>query len=254
MSHRFLALAALILLSAGPAMAQQGVTLRFQDGLVTLRANNAPVRTILTEWARLGGATIVNGDRVVGPPLTIELADVPERQALDIVLRNVAGYMLAPRRAGSQAASAFDRILILPTSVAPRNPPPAPTPTAGAPRPVLPRPGMLPRSPVAQADQGEALQPEPGAEIDPDPVNPGEQQPPRPGLPPLMRRPPVPTAAEPQGGDDDPDPAATPPPPAVGPTPANPFGVPVGSSTTPGVVAPLPRPTQGQQTTPNRVQ
>ena len=125
MSSRLLALAALIALCAVPARAQQGVALRFQDGRVTLRADNAPVRTILAEWARLGGATIVNGERVVGPPVTIELTDVPERQALDVVLRNVAGYLLAPRRAGSQAASTFDRILILPTSVAPRNPPPA---------------------------------------------------------------------------------------------------------------------------------
>ena len=52
--------------------------------------------------------------RVAGAPVTLELTDVPERQALDIVLRSVAGYMLAPRRAGSPGASTFDRIMILP--------------------------------------------------------------------------------------------------------------------------------------------
>ena len=98
------------------------VTLQFNDGQVTLSAQNAPVRAILAEWARLGGATIVNGDRVAGPPVTLELTGVPERQALDVVLRSVAGYMVAPRRAGSQGASAFDRIMILPTSTAPRAP------------------------------------------------------------------------------------------------------------------------------------
>ena len=111
--------------SALPADAQQPVTLQFNAGQVTLSAQNAPVRAILAEWARLGGATVVNGDRVAGPPVTLELTDVPERQALDVILRGVAGYMLAPRRAGSMGASAFDRIMILPTSVAPRNPPPA---------------------------------------------------------------------------------------------------------------------------------
>ena len=42
---------------------------------------------------------------------------MPERQALDIILRNVAGYMAAPRLASSTpGASGYDRILILPTS------------------------------------------------------------------------------------------------------------------------------------------
>ena len=254
MSSRLLALAALIALCAVPARAQQGVALRFQDGRVTLRADNAPVRTILAEWARLGGATIVNGERVVGPPVTIELTDVPERQALDVVLRNVAGYLLAPRRAGSQAASAFDRILILPTSVAPRNPPPAAA--AARPRPVLPRPGAVLRQPAAQADMPDDLQSD-GADTGADtpsqvPTNPVE---PRPGLPPLMRRPPVPQGppAEPLGADADPDQPAAPAP-AVAPTPGNPFGVPSGSSATPGVIAPPPRATEPQQAQPNRVQ
>jgi hypothetical protein len=103
---------------------------------VSLRAQNAPIRTILAEWARLGGATIVNGERVAGAPVTLELTDVPERNALDIVLRGVAGYMLGPRRAGTVGPSEFDRIMILPSSVAPRTPPPT---AAAQPRPAIPR-------------------------------------------------------------------------------------------------------------------
>ena len=45
----------------------------------------------------MGGATIVNGNNVVGP-LTLELVGVPEQQTLDIILRDAAGYVLAPRR------------------------------------------------------------------------------------------------------------------------------------------------------------
>lgn len=197
---------------AGPAYGQQPVTLQFADGLVSLRAQNAPVRAILAEWARLGGSTVVNGDRVAGAPVTLELTNVPESQALDIVLRGVAGYMLGPRRAGMTGASAYDRIMILPTSVAPRNPPPAAAAAAPAPRPVLQRPLLQrPQPPQEQTD---------GA--------PDES-----------------TAADADEATDD-QPGIT----IVG-MPANPFGVPAGSSTTPGVISPAPRQQPAQ---PNRVQ
>ncbi len=98
MGFRVLTVAAVLLGWALPLRAQQPVELQFDTGLVTLSAQNVPVRTILAEWARMGGATIVNGDRVVGPPVTIELNGVPEQQALGIILRSVAGYVLAPVR------------------------------------------------------------------------------------------------------------------------------------------------------------
>ena len=90
-----------VLAWVSPARAQS-VKVDFHDGRVSVSAQNAPLRVILDEWARLGGATIVNGDRLGGPPLTLELTAVTERQALDTLLRNVAGYMLAPRRAGTR--------------------------------------------------------------------------------------------------------------------------------------------------------
>ena len=51
-----------------------------------------PARQILTEWARIGGTKVVGGEKMTGAPLTLKLVNVPERQALDIILRNVAGY------------------------------------------------------------------------------------------------------------------------------------------------------------------
>ena len=254
----FLCPALLLLAAVHPAAAQQPVALQFHGGLVTLRAQNAPVRAILAEWARLGGATIVNGDRVVGPPVTLELTGVPERQALDIVLRNVAGYMLAPRRAGASGPSAFDRVMILPTSVAPRTPPPA-SPAAGS-RPGLRRPPVLPRPPDAQESTIDMSQPEDSAAD-------AEAQTPQPGTPidprrvprPFIRRPLPPGAAPAPGtppGANQEEPAETPPTPAQGtaaPTPTNPFGVPIGSSSTPGVVV-VPQRPQTQQAPTNRVQ
>jgi hypothetical protein len=241
---------ALLLASALPAIAQQPVTLQFDGGRVTLSARNAPVRTILAEWARLGGATVVNGERVAGPPVTLELTDVPERQALDVILRGVAGYMLAPRRVGSVGVSAFDRIMILPTSVAPRNPPPTAAAAAG-PRPILPRPAVIARPPEAALDVPADVEIEDvSAETEPlvnPPAIPGSR------FPPVPR--PLPGVGPPQD-QEEPEadgPGAPSPGAAVAPTPSNPFGVPAGSSATPGVISPAPRP-QRQQGPTNRVQ
>jgi hypothetical protein len=70
------------------------------------------------------------------------LNNVPEGQALDIILRSVAGYMAAPRAAAEPNASLYDRIMILPTSTAPRVTASAPVntpalPTFAPPPPVL---------------------------------------------------------------------------------------------------------------------
>lgn len=247
MGFRIAVATVLLVAVALPAAAQQPVTLQFNAGRVTLQARNAPVRTILSEWARLGGATVVNGDRVAGGPVTLELTDVTERQALDIILRGVAGYMLAPRRAGSAGASTFDRIMILPTSVAPGNPPP---PAAAGLRPVVPRPPVIARPPAAALDasadsEAEETPADPDPAVDSPPINNPRM------MPPVIR--PLPgNAPNPDDADTDaPEPSS--PGPTVAPTtPSNPFGVPVGSSTTPGVISPAPRPQQ--QPPANRVQ
>lgn len=121
------ALVALALAVGAPLRAEVRVTMN--DGKVTLKASNATVREILAEWAKVGRARIINGERVTGSTVTLELTDVPEGQALDIILRSVAGYMAAPRAAAEPNTSIFDRIMILPTSTAPRVTPSAPAPS-----------------------------------------------------------------------------------------------------------------------------
>jgi hypothetical protein len=108
-------------LSAGASSAAAQVTVEFQDGKVRLLAQSVSVSQILAEWARQGRTTIVNGERVPGPTVTLELQDVSEQQALDVVLRGVSGYLVAPRETAVVGASAFDRIYILPTSSRPTN-------------------------------------------------------------------------------------------------------------------------------------
>jgi hypothetical protein len=108
------ALLLLLSLVAGPAAAQD-IQLRFGHGRVSVKATNATVSAILAEWARVGGSTIVNGDRVAGPPITLDLDNVTERDALDVLLRGVSGYIVAQ---GAGAVSSLGRILILPASTA----------------------------------------------------------------------------------------------------------------------------------------
>lgn len=251
------------------ANAQQ-MTLQIQDGRVTLDAQNVPVRQILAEWARVGGAKIVNGEKVVGSPLTLQLQGVPERQALDIVLRGVSGYMLAARQTAG-GVSAFDRIMILPTSTPPR----APAPTqAGFGNPAMNR-SMMPAQPV-QAEPAEEIV-EDGDNDDPEPEEPneGEGEPsaetqpqhgnpnmPNPNINRFQRRQvfPNPMGAQvqqpfmqqpgavqvypgqPVNGQPQPEEAQP-------PTPGNPFGIPAGATTMPGVVSPVP---QQNGTTPAR--
>jgi hypothetical protein len=133
----------LSLVAAMPATARQ-LMLSFDNGRVSMEADAVPARTILSEWARLGGTKVIGGERITGTPLTIKLVDVPESQALDIVLRSVAGYMAAPRSVAATGASMYDRILVMATSTVPVAPAARATPagrgaSAGTQRFVAPR-------------------------------------------------------------------------------------------------------------------
>lgn len=120
--------AAATLLFGSATIARAGeLQLTIANGRVTLVADNVPLRTILVEWARIGQTKIVNGEKLTGAPLTLRLLDVPEAQALDIVLRSASGYMAAPRPAGTVGASQYDRVVILASSRPTAGPAPANT-------------------------------------------------------------------------------------------------------------------------------
>lgn len=183
--RRILLTFALSLVAVLPASAQQ-LKLAFNDGLVSLDATSVPVRTILVEWAKLGGTNVIGGERITGSPLTLKLENVPEARALEIVLRSVAGYMAAPRSAtATPGASMYDRILVLATSA-------APAPSAAAPRPSPATRGPVNQRFVPQrrpvVDPNEELEPE--EESDPDPPDapvftfpqPGQQNGAQPGM------------------------------------------------------------------------
>jgi hypothetical protein len=112
--------------------ASADVRLTMQNGRVSIVAKDATVRQILAEWARVGQTKIVNVDRIPGGPLTLELNNVPEGQALEVLLRSLSGYIAAPRSTDAPTLSQFDRIIIMPTVASAR-----PAPTSSAPPPVF---------------------------------------------------------------------------------------------------------------------
>jgi hypothetical protein len=132
MRTRHLLLAAAFALAAVPATAQ--VTLTLTDGRVTLVATQATPRQILTEWARIGQTRIVNIERLAGAPISLELTDIPEKQALDIILRSSSGYLAAPRAAAVANTSYYDRIFLIPGTPQPR------TASSSSAPPMLPQP------------------------------------------------------------------------------------------------------------------
>ncbi len=77
MPLRCVVLAALI--GAVPSAASAG-DLRFTlvNGRATIVASEVSLRQILDEWARVGHTTVVNADKLIGTPVTLQLVDVPE--------------------------------------------------------------------------------------------------------------------------------------------------------------------------------
>jgi hypothetical protein len=212
-----LGLAGLLVASAA-AGASAEVQLSIHGGRVTLVARDATVRQILAEWARIGHTKIVNGERIPGGPVTLELVDIPEREALDVLLRSVTGYLAAPRAGDAADWSVYDRILIMPTSVAPA-PPPSTTPP-----PALQTTFVLPQQPVAGADDSDEERPVP---------SPGERR----------NRP---VFLPPPDGGVQPQPQGVPAKPAQAPAPFTSYpGAPTTSApagvASPGMVVPTPQ-------------
>ena len=121
--------------------ARADIQLSIRDGRVVLVANNATIADIIVEWAKVGHVKIVNADKIPRDVVTLELRNVSERQALDILLRSTSGFIAALRAEDDPNASLFDRIVIMPPSVAP--PPPAVNASA---------PPQYPRTPSPAAD------------------------------------------------------------------------------------------------------
>ena len=135
----------LVLLAVARA-ASADVQLSIRGGRVTLVATDATASQILAEWARVGKTNVVNVERIPGGPLTLQLIDVPEPEALDLLLRSVTGYVAAPRPVAAPDLSRYDRIFVLPTAT--------PPPARGALAPTRPTAPVTPTEPVLHEPKG----------------------------------------------------------------------------------------------------
>jgi len=184
--------AALCLLASSTASADVQVTM--QNGRISVVAKDATLRQIMTEWARVGQTKVVNIERIPGGPITLELRDVTEDQALDVLMRPLSGYVAAPRATPAPNLSRFDRILVMPTIAAARQPAtassaPAPAvfPSAAPPAPMFQQP---PPMAVEEPDEPQAPNATPRGPVftafpQPQVVNPNAGQPmyvPPPGM------------------------------------------------------------------------
>jgi hypothetical protein len=217
--------------------------LTIANGRVTIIAQDVPLRQILQEWARQGGTTIMNAEKIVGAPITLELVNVSERQALDTLLRSTAGYVAAPRPVGTLGASVYDRIMILPTSRAPA------TVAAAAPPVYQPRPQPMPVDEEDSDDDQPPNMPFPNPNVGGQPPQVAPQVAPFPGQQPVTQpngQPMVQPNGEPMMQPNgqpgmQPPPVQTAPRPGALPAPQTPNGM------------PNPYQPQGQPMTPNGV-
>jgi len=95
--------------------AAQTLTLRIDNGLVTLDANNVTVDEILARWTAVTGLNVVSKSGVGSDAtVTLRLSGVSEREALQTVLRDLSGYIMGERFDPQTGLVTVDRLLILP--------------------------------------------------------------------------------------------------------------------------------------------
>jgi hypothetical protein len=202
---------------------ERKLQLSFDNGAVTLVAQNVTVREILADWQRRNGCQFVNAEKLAGGPVTLEFSAKPELEVIDSLLRGVAGYMVGPRSDAGQTGSMCGIVYILPTSVATSSVSYAPMASVPAPLAApLMQPGMPDDeiAPVAvqinspqpvpartAPNPGAGPQGQPGQAGQPQPAPPGQAAPA--GFGPVPVTPTVPGAGR-IGG-----------PPPTGPTPTN---------------------------------
>lgn len=98
---------------------ERTLTLAFDvDGLVSLRAQNVTPREILAEWKRQCQCAVVDAEKLTAGPIVTPLVfdKAPQSMVLETLLRQAAGVILTPRRAGAAGPSNFETIFVLATS------------------------------------------------------------------------------------------------------------------------------------------
>ena len=107
-------IAAFAVLALVPCTARaQSLSLGVTDGLVTLDAQGVTVGEILARWTNATGAALVNADKLASAPITLQFTNIPERQALTMVLRSAGGYILVGRPDAADPVERIARVIII---------------------------------------------------------------------------------------------------------------------------------------------
>jgi hypothetical protein len=167
---------------------ERKLDLSFNNGTVTLNAQNVTVREVVTEWQRRGGCQFVHADQLPATPVTLQLpAGTPELEALDSLFRALAtpssgyGYIVAPAADRAATRSNCGAVYILasshPSATASYAAVPAQAPIVSPIRnpddeipPVTPFPPI--QRPPAPGQPGSATGPAPAPETSPAPAAP----------------------------------------------------------------------------------
>jgi hypothetical protein len=96
-----------------PPAASRNLMVSCDKGRMTIVAQSVSLRTIIQEWARVGGVRLVNPQYVSATPVSVDLRDLPERAALKVLLRSLPGYLLQQRSAESGLASGFEKLVVM---------------------------------------------------------------------------------------------------------------------------------------------
>ena len=80
---------------------------------MTVLADSVSLRTIIQEWARVGGVRLVDPQHVSLTPVSVDLRNLPEGAALKVLLRTVPGYLLQQRSVESGGPSAFEKLVVM---------------------------------------------------------------------------------------------------------------------------------------------
>ena len=85
---------------------------------MTLQAQNVRPSEIMAEWKRLCQCAVVDSEKLTAGSIVTPLVfdKAPQAMVLEALLRQAAGVILTPRRAGAAGPSNFETIYVIATS------------------------------------------------------------------------------------------------------------------------------------------
>ena len=106
-------------LACATVASAQSLTLRIEQGLVTLDPENVTVDEVLARWSRTTGLNVVSKTGTGSDiPISLHLSGVPEREAMTLLLKGLSGYIMGERVDPVTGITTIDRLVILTQSAA----------------------------------------------------------------------------------------------------------------------------------------